>query len=228
MIRGTSRTQTGRLSRRRKALPARGKNGSRSVSQQESKLRTVSPPGVKSGRKVFFQPPSTATGQAGAERATALKNFESALHYFRRKDYEKAAALFEKVATGGVREMADRARVHLRLCERMRRQERPPKTAEDYYARGVAALNSRDLDLAIQYLSKSDKIMPRQEYIHYSLAAAYGLQGNPDNALSHLEIATKLRPQNRVQARLDDDFQVLSSDPRFIRLLGTDGRQARL
>ncbi|MEJ2008399.1 MAG: tetratricopeptide repeat protein [Acidobacteriota bacterium] len=122
--------------------------------------------------------------------------------------------------------MADRARVHLRYCERMRRQERPPKTAEDYYARGVAALNSRDLGLAIQYLSKSDKIKPSQEYVHYSLAAAYGLQGDPDNALSHLETAIKLRPQNRLQARLDEDFQTLAADPRFIRLLGPDGRRA--
>lgn len=226
MIRGNSRTQTGRVSRRRKASPAKTKSGSRSSSRKKPSPRSVSLAKTRTRRKGPLQRGAVSTKPVLAEQQAILKNFESALHRFQKKDYAKASALFEKVAASGIQEMADRARVHLRFCERMQRQEKPPKTAEDYYARGVAALNIRELDLAIQYLSKSDKIMPKQEYVHYSLAAAYGLQGDPDNALSHLEIAIKLRPQNRVQARLDDDFQVLASDPRFIRLLGTDARRA--
>lgn len=186
---------------------------------------TASPAKARAGRKSPPKP-SSAPRRAGVEHVAVLKSFESALHHFQKRDYEKASALFEKVAGAGIQEIAERARVHLRLCERMGRQEKRPKTAEDYYTRGVVALNSRDLDMAIQYLSKSDKMMPRQEYIHYSLAAAYGLRGDPDNALSHLEMAIKLRPQNRVQARLDDDFHDLAGDPRFIRLLGTGVRKA--
>lgn len=225
MIRGTSRTHAGPISRRRKVSSAKGKGGSKSSSRRKSTSGPVSSTKARSGGKAISKSQPVSAKQP-AEHQAALKNFESALHSFRKKDYEKAAALFEKVAMGGVREMADRARVHLRLCEHMRRREKPPKTAEDYYARGVVALNSRELDIAVQYLSKSDKMMPRQEYVHYSLAAAYGLQGDADNALSHLEIAIKLRPQNRVQARHDGDFQGLAGDPRFIRLLGTGARQA--
>ncbi|HET9176750.1 MAG TPA: tetratricopeptide repeat protein [Terriglobia bacterium] len=159
------------------------------------------------------------------EREAALKDFGIAIRYFQKRDYQRASELFEKVARAPVREIADRARVHLSFCERQWYQERHPKTAEGCYARGVAALNSRDLDQAREYLKKSDKLVPGQEYVHYALAAVYGLQGDPDNAFSHLEEAIRLRPQNQVQARHDEDFQTLSADPRFTRLLGADARQ---
>ena len=173
-----------------------------------------------SRKKLVSQPPVKTV--ADIERLNSLKDFESAVRYFQKKDFDKAVALFEKLAAGNVREIADRARVHLRFCERRRQHEKRPKTAEGYYARGVAALNSREFDQALQYLNKSNKMIPNQEYIHYALAAVYGLQGDPDNAFCHLETAIKLRPQNRVQARHDEDFQVLADDPRFSQLLGAD------
>lgn len=166
----------------------------------------------------------TARQSAGVGYEAALKNFETALRHFQKKDYEKAGGLFAKVAAGPIREIADRARVHLRFCETKRRHESRPKTAEGYYARGVAALNAHDFDRAVQFLSKSDEMIPNQEYVHYALAAAYGLQGDSDNAISHLGKSINLRPQNRVQARHDEDFQVLAGDSRFTRLLGIDGR----
>ncbi len=110
--------------------------------------------------------------------------------------------------------------MHLRICEQKTRQQAPPKTAEDSYLRGIAALNSRELEHAIQYLSKSDKMVPNQEHVHYALAAAYGLQGDWDASLIYLQKAIELQPKNRVQARLDDDFKVLAGDPRFERLVG--------
>jgi tetratricopeptide (TPR) repeat protein len=109
--------------------------------------------------------------------------------------------------------------MHLRICEEKTRHQAAPKTAEEFYLRAVAALNGRDLELAIQYLNKSDKMVPNKEHVHYALAAAYGLQGNSDAALIHLQKAIELRPKNRVQARLDEDFQVLAGDPRFERLV---------
>jgi tetratricopeptide (TPR) repeat protein len=178
---------------------------------------------AKAGRKAASKP---VQQPRDIERETALKNFGTAIRFFYRRDYDKAAALFEKVAASPVREMADRARVHLRFCERKQLHEKRPKTAEGYYARGVAALNGRNFDQAIEYLNKSDKMAPNQEHVHYALAAVYGLQGDPDNAFNHLEASIRLRPQNRVQARHDEDFQALAGDPRFSRLLGMDSRQS--
>jgi tetratricopeptide (TPR) repeat protein len=217
MIRGTRHKQSRLSPRRRKTASSRRIARARSTSQndvvQRVKTRKASPAVVQNVQDL--------------EREVALKNFGIAIRYFQKRDYQRASELFEKVATGPVCEMADRARVHLSFCERQRRQEKQhPKTAEGCYASGVAALNSRDFDQALEYLTKSDKLVPGQEYVHYALAAAYGLQGDPDNALSHLEEAIRLRPQNRVQARHDEDFQTLSADPRFSRLLGADARQS--
>jgi len=223
MIRGTSRKQTGRVTERRKASPPRKRFGSQRTSRQEAKPRASSPARTKVRGNAVPQP---AVRKAGPEHQAALKDFETAIRFFQKKDYGKAAALFGKITEGPVREIADRARVHLHFCERKRQQESTPKTAEAYYAHGVAALNSRDIERALQYLSKSNKMKPGQEYVHYALAAAYGLQGDPDNALSHLATAIKLRPQNRGQARHDEDFQVLAEDPRFTQLLGIDARRS--
>jgi tetratricopeptide (TPR) repeat protein len=151
---------------------------------------------------------------------SALKNFEIALGHFRKQHYEKAAIFFKKAAASSVREVAERSRMHLRLCEQKNRQPKAPKTAEDFYLRGVAALNGREAEQAIQYFNQSDKMVPNKEHVQYALAAAHGLQGDLDAALIHLQKAIDLRPANRVQARFDEDFQALAADPRFGRLVG--------
>jgi tetratricopeptide (TPR) repeat protein len=221
MIRGTRQKQARRFPRPRKAStvrrPARTSHRENSRSGAlTAKTRTV-------GRPAFQTPPKPED----LERQAALKVFDNAIRHFQKKDYERAIPLFQKLANSPVREIADRARIHLRFFESKQRQETPPKTAEAYYARGVAALNSRDFDQALQYLTKSDKLNPNQEYIHYALAAAYGLRGDADHAFSHLKTAIELRPQNRTQARHDEDFQVLAGDPRFSQLLGADAQPSR-
>lgn len=220
MIRGTRQKKT----RQRKVSTAQRKSGSSRAGRRKAAPRAPLSVKAKSREKTSPQPLGKPVDP---ERKAALKNFETAVGYFQKKDYPKAAALFAKVAAGPVREIADRARVHLRFCERKQHPKVAPKTAEGYYARGVAALNRRDFDQALQYLNKSDKIVPDQEYVHYALAAAYGLHGDSDRAFGHLETAIKLRPQNRGQARHDEDFHVLADDPRFARLLGADVQRPR-
>jgi tetratricopeptide (TPR) repeat protein len=156
----------------------------------------------------------------------ALKSFSAAARYFQKQDYEKAQDLFQKVAVSAARELAERARVHIVLCGQKLGQPGPaPKTASDYYDLGVAKLNARDLAQAIDFLSKADKADPDQEHIQYALAAAHSIQGNTDVALEHLKVAIALRSGNRYQARYDDDFQSLASDPRFKRLVSSGDRQ---
>ena len=224
MIRGTRQKQSRRISSKKKISPA--KRVARSSSGASSRAFAHSAASLAENRprgKAALHPPVKTA--ADIEREAGLKSFEAAFHSFRKKDYEKAIPLFEKVATGPIREFADRSRVYLRFCESRQKHESRPKTAEGCYARGVAALNSGDFDQAVQYLSKSDKLTPDQEYVHYALAAAYGRQGDQDHALSHLEAAIRLRPQNRILALHDDDFETLAGDPRFERLLVPEARQ---
>jgi len=222
MTRETRQKQSRSVPRQRKTSSARRTSGAGKTSTRQSVRRAQLQAKTKVACKRSEKP---ARKQVDLARQSALKDFGTAIRHFQKRDYQKATVLFKKVALGPVREIADRARVHLRLCESKRHHESRPKTAEGYYARGVAALNSREFDQALQYLSKCNKMAPNQEYVHYALAAAYGLLGDSDHAFSHLETAIRLRPQNRVQARHDEDFQGLANDPRFPQLLGAGVRQ---
>lgn len=171
---------------------------------------------------------NTEMDRSDPQFKAALKSFSAATRYFRKQDYEKAQDLFEKVAASAARELAERARVHLVLCgKKLGRPGPAPKTASDYYDLGVARLNARELGQAIDFLNKADKADPGREHIQYALAAAHAIQGNIDVAIEHLKVAIALRSGNRFQARHDDDFQSLGSDPRFQRLVSSgDGQNS--
>jgi len=154
------------------------------------------------------------------KHAAAVRNFEVGLHFEQRQNYRKARQVFEKLVNTAPADVADRARVHLRACaERLGATGPAPKTAGDYHVLGVAELNVRELDLAVEHLSKARKLDPKREEILYALAAAHALKGNREEALEHLQAAISLRPQNRFQARHDADFQPLAGDPRFLSLI---------
>jgi tetratricopeptide (TPR) repeat protein len=150
----------------------------------------------------------------------AVRNFESALHFERRQNYRKALEIYQKLVDAAPADVADRARVHLRACiERSGANAPSPKTAGDFHVLGVAELNARQLDRALTYLTKAQKLAPKREEIRYALAAAYSLRGEFDDALAQLEASISLRPQNRFQARRDPDFERLAKDPRFMSLV---------
>ncbi len=154
----------------------------------------------------------------------AVRSFEMGLQLERRQNYRKARDIFEKLVAEGPADVADRARVHLRACTARAESRSPvPRTAGEYHVMGVAELNRRELDRAVEYLSKARKLQPKREEIRYALAAAHALRGDRDAAFEHLQAAIALRPQNRFQARHDADFQPLAGDPRFASLLSVPG-----
>jgi len=165
-------------------------------------------------------PSATEGRQPDVQYQAAVKNFELGARAFHKQNYEKAREIFEKLASSRIAGVAERARVRLRLCEqKLSRPVPPPKKPEELYALGVEALNSRRLDDAIEYLHKAQKSAPKLEHISYTLAAAYSLRGDAEDALQHLREAIHLRPQNRIQAKRDEDFQGLATDARFKELV---------
>ena len=174
---------------------------------------------TKTGRKGSMAP-VTARPHVNVQYQTAIRNFETGVRAFQKQNYHKAAEVFEKLVDSNTREVAERAQIHLRLCrQRTGRGAPAPKSADEYYALGVACLNARDLGQAVELLGKADKLKPNQDHIHYALAVSHALRGNADVAFAHLEAAFALRPENRFHARRDEDFQGLVSDPRFRRLI---------
>jgi tetratricopeptide (TPR) repeat protein len=150
-----------------------------------------------------------------------LKLYEEGARLFNQQKFHRAREVFEKVAEGYSRELADRARVHLRICEQRiaRAGERNPRSVEEHYHAGIAMMNLGRWDEAREFLEKARKLASKADYIYYALAALDCLTGEADAALENLKTAIDLRPENRYHARNDEDFAFLLEDPRFTELL---------
>ncbi len=217
----TSRKPTSRLSRsvrgRSSALRRKSGNQHNHVGRRASAGRTKT---NHRGRGAANPP----RPQVNPQYQAAVKNFETGVRAFQRQDYDKAAEIFTKLAESEARDVAERAQMHLRLCRQKTGRRAPlPKSADDYYALGVACFNARNYQQAVEHLSKADKLKPRQEHVQYALAVSHAMGGNFDAAFAHLESSFALRPENRIHARRDEDLHGLAADPRFQRLIHPEG-----
>ncbi len=150
-----------------------------------------------------------------------MKIYDEALGLFHQQKFQRAKQELEKVVAGPSKELADRARMHIKIAEQRMKpsQEQNPRTFEEHYQRGVAMMNLGRWDDARESLDKARKLAPKADHIVYALAALDCLTGEADAALANLKIAIELRGANRYHARNDEDFAFLQEDPRFTELL---------
>ncbi|PYT78807.1 MAG: hypothetical protein DMG40_19200 [Acidobacteria bacterium] len=150
-----------------------------------------------------------------------LKTYDEALGLFHQQKFSRAKQVLEDVLKGPSKELADRARVHLKIVDQRMKptQEQNPRSAEEHYQRGVAMMNIGRWDEARESLDKARKAAPKADHVHYALAALDCLTGEADSALENLKMAIQLRAENRYHARNDEDFAFLQEDPRFTELL---------
>jgi tetratricopeptide (TPR) repeat protein len=150
----------------------------------------------------------------------SMARFESGLQLFNQNQFSKAKALFEKLTDNPVRELAERARVYVNICEqRLMRAAPQLKTAEELYNYAVGLANEGNPEAAEEHLRKALKLSPQSDYIYYALATTYAQRDNIDGALENLLKAIELNERNRYQAQNDADFANLLEDPRFTELL---------
>ena len=152
--------------------------------------------------------------------AQAVENYQTGLKALQERKFEKAKGLFQKVVASGLRELADRAAVHLNTCnQHMARASTVFKTPEEHYDYAVSLMNIGDYVTAREHLDKILKHAPKADYAWYGLAGLDCLTGHFEDALKGLAEAIRLNPANRFQARNDSDFQNLVDDPRFTELI---------
>jgi len=170
------------------------------------------PPAVPGSRAT-----DTATGPSSARQ---LASFEGGMRFFHARKFKEARERFAEAASGPERDVAQRARLHIAMCDR-RLQQAPVSlgSAEDYYNYGVALINSRNVAEARMHLEKAIQIAPGSDHIHYALALAQALSGDVANACENLKRAIELEPRNRIIARQDADFGPLAHQPPFDALL---------
>ena len=94
---------------------------------------------------------SRAAATAAAQPASSqdqLANFEAAMKLFHARKLKEARELFLQAVDGPERDVAQRARLHVAMCDQ-RLQQAPVNlgSAEDYYNYGVALINARHVEI---------------------------------------------------------------------------------
>jgi len=164
---------------------------------------------------------SKSTKAAEPARSAATRDGAvAAMKLFHARKLQEARDLFQSAAAGPERDVAQRAKLHISMCDRRLQQATVTlKTAEDYYNYGVALMNARNIGEARSHLEKALAMAPDTDHIHYALALAQALSGDSANAYENLRRAIELEPRNRIIARQDTDFAPLANQPPFDMLL---------
>ena len=154
----------------------------------------------------------------------AVAIYERGVQALQRHDFLGAAGFFRTVLDRypDERELLERARLYLRVCEREteRQQPAPKSPAERVYAATVA-LNSGDHNGALDHLQRALSEDPESDHAHYIMAVALGMRQRADDAIEHLRQAIALNSENRSLARQDPDLESLREHPAFRDALDT-------
>jgi len=155
-------------------------------------------------------------------RSTSVRQYETAMKLLYSHEYDKAKAAFERIIStlADDKEVLERAKIHLKLCEqKIARKPPAPRTLDEHYDLAVALMNEGKYDEAVDHFGRALKSNPKCDYVIYALAAMNSRTGNVEAALNNLQTAITLRPENRFLAQRDADFEPLKQDARFISMV---------
>jgi tetratricopeptide (TPR) repeat protein len=110
------------------------------------------------------------------------------------------------------KELNDRVRLYLSLCERHLSRTAEPKTVEERLFAATLALNAGDKRTAMRHLCEIVAQDANHDGALYMLGVAYALDDDPENALSYLQRAIQQNPDNRALALQDSDLERLMQD----------------
>lgn len=175
--------------------------------------------------KIVTKPKATPPPAPVPRRQTsqAIRAFEQAVKVFNLRQFSEAKHLFEELQKQYFQEVEiiARSQMYIQVCNgKLMSLRNSPRDAEEFYDRGVVALNVGNFSQARTFFEKALKLRPDDSYTLYSLAATHAQSGTTDQALRYLEQAVQKQPRLRHRALHDSDFSVLKEDRRFLELLG--------
>ncbi|HSJ41761.1 MAG TPA: tetratricopeptide repeat protein, partial [Xanthobacteraceae bacterium] len=144
--------------------------------------------------------------------------YERGLQALQRRDFAASAAALRTVIERypDERELLERARLYLKVCERELEPKEPtPKTADEWVYAATVAQNSGDVAAALRHLHRALSEDPRHDHAHYMMAVASAQRRDAASAVDHLRRAITLNAENRSRARQDADLDSLRDDPGF-------------
>ncbi len=115
----------------------------------------------------------------------ALQSYEAGLRAMQEHKFDKAKPHFQKVIAGPSKELADRAHVHLNICNQHldRAAATQFKTPEEHFDYAVSLMNVGDYVTAREHLEKLLKQNAKSDYVVYGLAALDCLTGHVEDSL---------------------------------------------
>lgn len=153
------------------------------------------------------------------------KKYESALKKFWKGQHAVALTSFELILESDnlVPHMLDRTNSYIAACKiRLGLDAFEPKTPEDHYLIGVFHMNNGDLEDSINHLSHAVSKGNSNDAWHFSLACAYALNEENDNAIKFLTKAITINPDNQIFAINTSDFDAFRNDDTYAHIFALD------
>jgi tetratricopeptide (TPR) repeat protein len=177
-------------------------------------------------------------GLAGNAETPAAKKAQTLKELSRhtenaRKDFDRGVGALQKKKVGEAerhfldliqkypdeKELVDRARVYLAVCERQKMGPRPaPTEPEDFYYAALVEKNRGNVTEAIEHLKHAVR-KNGEGKVDFLLACCYAQTGDSVVALEHLKRAIEEDQRHRILARHDRDFDPVRDTPAFQELM---------
>ena len=171
-------------------------------------------------RKKIVTATAKAEAHARAITSAAFQQYQAAVQLLQQGKYEKALAALEKLLADAPAELRERCKMYISTCQRQ--LEKPALsflTPEEHYDYAISQLNTGYYEEAREQFASILGSNPDADYALYGLAVLDAMTGRSQDCLENLARAIELNPRNRLQARVDNDFQNIVDDPRFTDLL---------
>jgi tetratricopeptide (TPR) repeat protein len=166
----------------------------------------------------------TPSGKSGSISAPVagpvFQHYQAAVQLLQQGKFEKALAAFEKLLAAAPAELKERCKMYISTCQRqLEKHNLTFPTPEEHYDYAVSQLNTGYYEEAREQFNNILAAHPKADYAYYGLALLDAMTGRTQDCLRNLAQAIELNSKNRLQARVDNDFQSMADDPRFTELL---------
>jgi tetratricopeptide (TPR) repeat protein len=179
-------------------------------------MKTAPRSSVKRPRTLAGTVPASSDGA----RTRALAQYEAALRLMQESKFDKACAAFKQLLASSPADLTERIRMYINACtQQASRSETRFNSGEERYDYAISLLNQGNYEDARQHFQAILLEEQSADYAFYGLALLASMTGDADGCIEHLSEAIRLNGQNRLQARLDSDFDGVADDPRFTELL---------
>src|SRR5687767_2622814 len=184
---------------------------------KEQRGRSQQPPSIPGSSSDLRARPSHEVSGGSARRPTyrkAVALYERGMRALQEHRFPEAADAFRSVLGQypEEKELNDRVRLYLAICERQLRTVPEPNTLEERLYAATLALNAGDRQTALRHLGDIVAQDPNHDGALYMLCVAHALSDDRDQALSYLQRAIQQNPDNRALALQDADLERLMQD----------------